>query len=89
VTSDPHLKEGDFFRRLKRALIEVGVENKCAVCGIVSWNEKPIHLEIDHIDGNRKNNLVENLQFICPNCHSQTDNYKFYGRKHVYGRKHG
>jgi ribosomal protein L37AE/L43A len=49
---------------------------KCSCCGINEWNFKPIILEIDHIDGNSENNAPENLRFICPNCHSQTDTYK-------------
>jgi predicted nucleic acid-binding Zn ribbon protein len=49
---------------------------KCSCCGISEWNSKSIVLEIDHIDGNSENNRPENLRFICPNCHSQTDTYK-------------
>jgi len=51
-------------------------ERKCQVCSISEWNGKSIVLEIDHIDGNSENNRPENLRFICPNCHSQTDTYK-------------
>lgn len=49
---------------------------KCSICGISEWNDKPITLELDHIDGNSMNNVEENLRCICPNCHSQSDNYK-------------
>jgi hypothetical protein len=49
---------------------------KCEVCAIIDWNGKPITLEVDHVDGNPYNNLPDNLRFICPNCHSQTDTYK-------------
>ena len=48
----------------------------CSICGISDWNGKPIVLELEHKDGNHKNNLIENLSLICPNCHSQTDTYK-------------
>ena len=49
---------------------------KCSCCGISEWNNNPITLEVDHIDGNPYNNLPENLRFICPNCHSQTSTYR-------------
>lgn len=48
----------------------------CSLCGISEWKEKPITLEIEHKDGNSLNNLEENLCFLCPNCHSQTNTYK-------------
>lgn len=51
------------------------LENKCAICGLTEWQDKPIILQLHHIDGNNKNNDLSNLQLLCPNCHSQTDNY--------------
>ena len=53
-------------------------KNKCARCG---WGEKNkytgnIPLEVEHIDGNYKNNKEENLILLCPNCHSLTSTYK-------------
>ena len=50
-------------------------ENKCECCGITEWNGNPISCQLHHIDGNPKNNKLENLQILCPNCHTQTDNY--------------
>jgi len=50
--------------------------NKCYTCSIDSWNNNPIVLEVEHIDGNSDNNTEENLVMICPNCHSQTLTYK-------------
>lgn len=49
---------------------------KCEMCGITDWLNKPITLEIHHIDGDQMNNVLENLQLLCPNCHSQTDNWR-------------
>lgn len=56
----------------------------CWECGITSWNNKEIVLELEHIDGNSDNNTEENLSLLCPNCHSQTPTYK--GRNTGNGR---
>lgn len=57
---------------LKRALLESGLTYACTTCNnIGEWNGEPLGLEIDHIDGDWLNNLIENLRFLCPNCHSQ------------------
>lgn len=62
--------------RLRRALVEIGRPYKCAGCGLDPiWNERPLVLHVDHIDGQWWNNLPENLRFLCPNCHSQTDTF--------------
>lgn len=50
--------------------------NKCERCGLSEWQGERLVLEVHHIDGNRLNNTLENLQLLCPNCHSLTDNYK-------------
>jgi 5-methylcytosine-specific restriction endonuclease McrA len=58
--------------------------NQCSECGIgKTWNNKPLTLQLDHIDGDRKNNTRENLRMICPNCHTQTHTY---GSKNVKDR---
>ena len=48
---------------------------KCSMCGISEWNAHPITLQIDHVNGNAQDNTPQNLRFLCPNCHSQTDTY--------------
>ncbi|MGW7424851.1 HNH endonuclease signature motif containing protein [Streptomyces sp. NPDC054813] len=72
--------------RLKRAMSKVGVEERCALCGIAAvWLGEPLPLEVDHIDGDWRNNRVENLRLLCPNCHSTTDNYRGRGKGRVRG----
>jgi len=62
---------------IKRYLLDVmKYEYKCSICGIDTWQGESIKLELDHIDGNNKNNLIKNLRLLCPNCHSQTDNFR-------------
>jgi Zn finger protein HypA/HybF involved in hydrogenase expression len=60
----------------KRLIKEKILENKCSWCGIKdTYNNKPIVLQLDHIDGDNKNNETSNLRLLCPNCHSQTDTF--------------
>lgn len=48
----------------------------CSECGITThYNGKPISLQLDHIDGDRSNNSLENCRLLCPNCHSQTPTF--------------
>ncbi len=48
----------------------------CNHCLITEWRGKPITLELEHKDGNNQNNSRDNLECICPNCHSQTDTWR-------------
>jgi hypothetical protein len=50
--------------------------HRCEMCGNSEWLEKPIALEIDHIDGNADHNDPENLRLLCPNCHATTPQWK-------------
>lgn len=63
--------------RLKHRLFREGLlEQKCSSCGLgTEWNGKFISLQLDHKDGDRCNNQIENLRILCPNCHSQTDSF--------------
>ena len=72
--------------KLKDKLIKSGLkENKCENpgCGINSWHGKPIICQLHHINGDHNDNRLENLQILCPNCHSQTDNYCGNSNKNV------
>lgn len=51
-------------------------EYKCEICELSNWNNQPIMLECHHVDGNRFNNELSNLQFLCSNCHAQTENFR-------------
>lgn len=57
-------------------LVQTGYkEYKCECCGISEWNNKPIRLQLHHKNGNPTDNSLDNLEVLCPNCHTQTDNY--------------
>lgn len=57
---------------LKRVMIEEGIEHKCSQCNLLpNWNGQPLTLDVDHINENWLDDRIENLRFLCPNCHSQ------------------
>lgn len=57
---------------LVRSLIAVGVKHECSKCGqLPEWLGNPLTLDVDHINENWLDDRLENLRFLCPNCHSQ------------------
>lgn len=64
-------------KNIKVRIIREGlIEYKCQECDITDeWKGKKIQLQLDHINGKNDDNRLENLRFLCPNCHSQTDTY--------------
>ena len=58
-----------------RLLREGLLKRECYECGLTTWRGKPAPLQMDHIDGDKTNNTLENLRILCCNCHAQTDTY--------------
>lgn len=68
------------FDRVKYYIEQKGVELE--TCGHTEWMGKPLKSQIHHKNGKTDDNRKENLIRLCPNCHSQTDNYTFHGKEH-------
>lgn len=63
--------------KLSKRLVKEGYkEYACERCSISKWNNESISLELNHIDGNSGNHSLNNLELLCPNCHSQTATYR-------------
>ena len=70
---------------LKTRLLAEGLkENRCEECGLTDWRGKPLSIALHHLNGVARDNRLENIKFLCPNCHSQTPNFS--GRN-LRGRK--
>jgi hypothetical protein len=74
---DVYMERGEVSRsNLKRRLLGEGLkQNRCERCGIQAWRNKPLSMALHHANGNGHDNRLENLQILCPNCHSQTPNF--------------
>ena len=63
--------------KLRRRLLHDGVKPPvCEQCSLEHWNGLPIPLELEHCDGDKRNNTIQNLRMLCPNCHAQTNTYR-------------
>lgn len=62
-------------RRLTRRLLAEGRQYVCAICAICDWRGHRLTLHLDHVNGINNDHRRENLRFLCPNCHQQTDTW--------------
>lgn len=63
--------------KLKRRILAAGLkDHQCESCGLSRWLNDVIPLELHHLNGDKYDNRIENLQLVCPNCHALTDNYR-------------
>ena len=70
----------------KKAFLRLdGTKYECAECQTSTWQRKELILELDHINGDNQDHRLENIRLLCPNCHSQTPNWR--GRNKNTGRK--
>jgi HNH endonuclease/Helix-turn-helix domain of resolvase len=68
--------------QLKRRLIAEGLKNpRCERCGITEWRGRALTLALHHINGDGRDNRLENLALLCPNCHAQTPNFSGKNRR--------
>jgi hypothetical protein len=73
-----YLHQGSFIssHKLKLKLLEDAIKvRRCERCGQGQWLGEPIPIELHHINGDRFDNRLNNLQLLCPNCHALTDNH--------------
>jgi Homeodomain-like domain/HNH endonuclease len=63
-------------QHVKSRLTSAGLKTlRCEVCGLTEWRGRSLPLELHHVNGDGHDNRLENLQLLCPNCHSQTDTW--------------
>ena len=74
---------------IKKKLYKKGLKTKeCEICGVgENWNGKILPFILDHINGNNKDNRIENLRIICPNCDSTLSTYMGRNKKNKISKK--
>jgi hypothetical protein len=85
--------------KIKKRLIKENIfEHRCVICNLSEWNNLPIPLDLDHINGIPTDHRIENLRLLCRNCHAQTSNFcgsnikkkiKPLKQYKIYSHKHG
>ncbi|MDX6410342.1 MAG: hypothetical protein QOE13_3413 [Gaiellaceae bacterium] len=67
-------KRGRF--NMKIRLLRAGLKDgRCEECGLMDWRGRPLSMALHHVNGDGRDNRLENLALLCPNCHSQTENF--------------
>jgi hypothetical protein len=67
---------------LKNRLLAAGLKvNRCEICGVARWLERPLAMALHHVNGDNTDNRIENLQLLCPHCHSQTESFSGRNKK--------
>lgn len=72
---------------LAKRVLQTGREYRCVLCGIDEWGGKRLALHLDHENGIGNDNRLENLRFLCPNCHQQTETWGIGNKKPMPVRK--
>jgi hypothetical protein len=78
LTNQQTIKSVDLKARLFSARLK---SESCESCRLSKWLDRPMPLELHHVDGNHLNNNLSNLQILCPNCHAMTDTYRGKNKK--------
>jgi HNH endonuclease len=61
---------------IKRRIVNAGLKrDRCEDCGITEWRGRALSMALHHVNGDGQDNRLENLRLLCPNCHSQTENF--------------
>ena len=66
---------------LRKLALDASIKYECEICGLKKWKGQKLTLPLDHINGNWRDNRIENLRFLCPNCHTLTESYT--GKKNL------